>query len=381
MRLAPFISTHREAILEAWDNFASTLRPQAHVMGARELRDHAGQMLDEIATDISTPESVQQSIDKSRGEGPKHAGDTAAEVHAGTRLRSGFSIDQLVAEYRALRSSVLLQWSQHTDRDDEYRERDTLRFNEAIDKALAESVSRYSQTVDESQDVFLGVLGHDLRTPLAAILLSAEFFLCADELDSRYTRVAAGIFTSVRRAEKIVANLLDFARTRIGSGIPVECVEADLTAMCENVVEEVRLVHPDRNVVFEPNDHIVGIFDVSRMGQVFSNLIENAAKHGSAGSSITVTQQLEDDHAVFAIHNEGEPIAEEDTLRIFNPMSRHSRFALAERGPHAGLGLGLFIAEQIVTAHRGTIKVTSSSAGGTTFRVRLPLGMAATVEG
>jgi len=105
--------------------------------------------------------------------------DTASEVHAGTRLRSGFSIDQLVAEYRALRASVMLLWSRQPDRNPEFREQDALRFNEAIDKGLAESVSRYSQAVNESQDVFLGVLGHDLRSPLAVILLSAEFFLNA----------------------------------------------------------------------------------------------------------------------------------------------------------------------------------------------------------
>ncbi|GAA0889870.1 sensor histidine kinase [Rhodanobacter soli] len=373
MRLAQFISIHREAILEAWDSFASTLQPETRVMGAKEVRDHAGQMLTEIAADISTPQSTRQAVEKSRGEGPKARADTASEVHAGTRLRSGFTIDQLVAEYRALRASVLLLWSQEPDRDAEFREQDMLRFNEAIDKGLAESVSRYSQTVNESQDVFLGVLGHDLRTPLGVILLSAEFFLHADELDSRYTKVAAGIYTSVRRAEKIVQDLLDFARARVGSGIPVDRVEADLTVMCENVVQEVRLLHPDRTVVFQPDERIIGKFDVSRMGQVFSNLIENAVKHGSGDSPVTVSQELEDDHVVFAIHNEGEPITAEDTLRIFNPMTRHSQFALAERGPGAGLGLGLFIAQEIVTAHGGTIKVTSSAASGTTFRVRLPL--------
>ncbi len=373
MRLAQFISIHREAILEAWDSFASTLQPETRVMGGKELRDHAEQMLAEIAADISTPQSIQQGVEKSRGAGPKTHVDTASEVHAGTRLRSGFTIDQLVAEYRALRASVLLLWSQQPDQDAEFREQDMLRFNEAIDKGLAESVSRYSQTVHESQDVFLGVLGHDLRTPLGAILLSAEFFLYADELDGRYAKVAAGIYTSVRRAEKIVENLLDFARTRVGSGIPVERVEADLTMMCETVVQEVRLLHPDRTVVFQPDDRIVGKFDVSRMGQVFSNLIDNATKHGSPGSPVTVSQELEGDHAVFAIHNEGEPIAAEDKLRIFNPMTRHSQFALAERGPRAGLGLGLFIAQEIVKSHAGTIEVISSAASGTTFRVRLPL--------
>jgi signal transduction histidine kinase len=373
MRLTQFISTHRDAILDAWDRFADTFQPETRVMGAKELRDHAGEMLAEIAADISTPQSTQQGVEKSHGNGPKINVDTASETHAANRLLSGFSIDQLVAEYRALRASVLLLWSQLPDRDIEFREQDTLRFNEAIDKGLAESVARYSQTVNESQDIFLGVLGHDLRSPLSAILLSAEYFLHADELDSRFSKVAAGIYTSVRRAEKIVESLLDFTRARVGSGIPLDRNESDLTAMCEGIVGEVRLSHPDRTVVFEPGERIIGKFDTSRLGQAFCNLIENAIKHGSVTSPITVSQQLEGDHALFSVHNEGEPIAAEDTARIFNPMMRYSQFALGERGPRAGLGLGLFIVQEIVTAHGGTIEVTSSAAGGTTFRVELPL--------
>lgn len=375
MRLAQFILTHRKDILAAWDSFAVTLLPGSRVMDAKERRDHAEQMLVEIAADMSTPQTSRQSVEKSLGEGPKTGVDTASEVHAGTRLRSGFSIDQLVAEYRSLRASVLLLWSQQPDRDPEFREQDTLRFNEAIDKGLAEAVSRYSQAVNESQDVFLGVLGHDLRTPLAVILLSAEFLLNAEELGSRYTKIAAGVYSSVRRAEKIVENLLDFARARVGSGIPVDRVDDNLTATCESIVREVSLLHPDRSVVFQPDERIVGKFDNSRMEQVFCNLIENAIKHGLGTSPVTVSQQLEGDHVVFSIHNEGEPIRAEDAERIFNPMMRHSQFAAGERGPRAGLGLGLFISQEIVTAHGGTIRVTSSAESGTTFRVKLPLSI------
>lgn len=381
MRLAQFILTHRKDILAAWDSFAVTLLPGSRVMGAKERRDHAEQMLVEIAADMNTPQTSRQSVEKSIGEGSKAGVDTASEVHAETRLRSGFSIDQLVAEYRSLRASALLLWSRQPDRDPEFLEQDTLRFNEAIDKGLAESVSRYSQAVNESQDVFLGVLGHDLRTPLAVILLSAEFLLNAEELGSRYTKIAAGVYSSVRRAEKIVENLLDFARARVGSGIPVDRIDDNLTATCEGIVREVSLLHPDRAVVFQPDERIVGKFDNSRMGQVFCNLIENAIKHGLGTSPVTVSQQLEGEHAVFSIHNEGEPIGAEDTERIFNPMMRHSQFAAGERGPRAGLGLGLFIAQEIVTAHGGTIRVTSSAESGTTFRVKVPLSVDAPLVG
>lgn len=380
MRLANFILTQREVILQSWDDFANSLQPGTRVMDARELRDHADQILTEIAADISTPQSSQQGIDKSRGTAPKTHGDSASETHAGTRLRSGFTIDQMVSEYRALRASVLLLWSRWPDQDIESRDEDILRFNEAIDQGLAESVARYSQTVNESHDVFLGVLGHDLRSPLAAILLSAEFLLHANELDSRYAKVAAGIYTSVRRAEKIVVNLLDFARSRVGSGIPLDRAETDLTAVCEGIMQEVRLLHPERTVVFQPDGRIVGKFDASRMGQVFSNLIENAVKYGSDTAPVVVSQETKGGHATFVIHNEGEPIPPEETKRIFDPMTRHSPRAINERGSYAGLGLGLFISREIVTAHGGKIWVESSPASGTTFHIALPLDVSPASE-
>lgn len=373
MRLAQFILTHRDTILDAWDAFAGSLMPGNREMSPKELRDHAEEMLLEIAADIGTLQSAQESADKSRGNGPRCGDDTASEVHAGARLRSGLSVEQLVAEYRALRASVLLLWSEARGEDNEFLAQDTLRFNEAIDQGLAESVSRYSQAVNESQDVFLGVLGHDLRTPLGAILLSAEYLRDASEPGSRHAKMAEGMCTSVRRAEKIVGDLLDFVRARVGNGIPIDRLDDDLTAMCESIVREVSLVHPDRAVVFAPERAIVGKFDNARLGQVFSNLIENAIKHGLPTSAVTITQRREDDLAIFSIHNHGDPIALEDQARIFNPMIRHSHFAKAERGSRAGLGLGLFIAQEIVTAHGGTIDVASSKNSGTTFSVSVPL--------
>jgi signal transduction histidine kinase len=104
-------------------------------------------------------------------------------------MLAGFSIDQMVAEYRALRSSVLLLWSREANRRDTH-DQDILRFNEAIDKGISEAVARYSKTVSDSRDISLGILAHDLRTPLGAILLSAEYLFLADDLDARYIKVA-----------------------------------------------------------------------------------------------------------------------------------------------------------------------------------------------
>lgn len=373
MRLADFIIENLENILQAWEDFADTILPAAKTMDSGELRDHAEQMLRAIAADMNTEQTISERIGKSQGKAPETEGETAAETHAVTRLMAGFTLDQMVSEYRALRSSVLMQWLHQIKGGTDFEVEDITRFNEAIDQALAESIARYSGAVSASRNIFLGILGHDLRTPLGAILLGSEVLLLAEDLGPRTTKIASRIYTSVKRANKIVSDLLDFTRSQISTGIPVQLAQTNLATVCESMVEEVRAYHPECEIVFESSGDLNGQFDAARMEQVFSNLIANAVQHGSDASPIRVSLQAKQGHAVFAVHNQGEPIAEDAIPYIFNPMSRHSQYATDERGPSSGLGLGLYIAGEIVAAHQGRIEVVSETRSGTVFTVTLPL--------
>jgi signal transduction histidine kinase len=373
MRLADFILENMEKILQAWEDFAKTISPSTEAMGTTELRDHAEQMLQTIAADLRTPQTTQEQVTKSHGDGPRESSDTAAEDHATARLISGFTLDQMVSEYRALRTSVLLLWAKHASKDAEFQEQDTIRFHEAIDQALAESVASYSAMIKESQDVFLAILGHDLRTPLGAITLGAEVLLRSEGLGSREIGIAARIYASVNRAGKMVENLLDFTRSHLGGGIPVVRIETDLTTICGEIVEEVRAYHVEHPILFEPREAVIGSFDAARMEQVFSNLISNAVQHGAENSPVTVALKAAAGHAMFTVHNEGEPIAARVLPYIFSPMSRHSRFASRDHARSAGLGLGLYIANAVVAAHGGKIEVDSHADRGTTFVVKIPL--------
>lgn len=372
MRLADFILENIEEILQSWEDFAKTISSSTEAMGTIELRDHAEQMLKTIAADLRTSQTAQEQVTKSRGDGPRRHDETAAEDHAEARLVSGFTINQMASEYRALRTSVLLLWAKHANGDAKLREKDTMRFHEAIDQALTESIASYSMKIKESQDVFLGILGHDLRTPLGAILLGAEVLLRSEELDSRHTKIASRIYSSVNRAEKIVENLLDFTRSRLGGGIPVLRANTDLAVVCEAMVDEARAYHAHLSILAESQPGLIGQFDAARLEQVFSNLISNAVQHGSETTPVTVNLHLENKQAVFRVHNEGDPIQEKDLPHIFDPMSRHST-RRATDGRSSGLGLGLYIAHEIVTAHGGTIEVCSKEGQGTTFLVKLPL--------
>ncbi|MFW9086978.1 sensor histidine kinase [Pseudomonas sp. P2758] len=372
MRLAEFILQNIEPILQHWEDFAKTLTPAAEGMDALALRDHAVQMLRTIAADLQTSQSPEESTLKSHGNAPRSNDDTPAETHADLRHASGFTLEQMIAEYRALRASVLALWLPSSDVSREQEVRDIIRFNEAIDQALAESVVTYTKAVDTARNVFLGVLGHDLRSPLGAISLSAEVLLRAGDLPPKPTKNVSRIYTSVKRSIKIVGDLLDFTRTQLGSGIPVRIARDDLALTCRGMVDEARAYHPDCQIELKSDYSLHWRFDKSRIEQVIANLIGNAVQHGAAGTLITVTLKSEDGFAVVSVHNEGVPIAESAVASLFNPLIRHLPGDDVQYGADAGLGLGLYIASAIVNAHHGHIDVHSEAASGTTFTVRLP---------
>lgn len=372
MRLSDFIEDNIAGILQAWEDFARTIVIPGANLDRDALRDHAEEMLRVIIDDLRTTQTLQEQVDKSLGQAPKVDNQTAAETHAITRLLDGFSIDQMVSEYRALRASVLGQWAVYAKAGTSLNIDDLTRFNEAIDQALAESVARYSQAVEASRSKFLGILGHDLRTPLGAILLGSDVLKQSEEIGSRKYKVASQIHTSVMRANQIVGDLLDLTRVQLGAGIPVIKKHINLSLLCERVVDEIRAFNPEAKVNFVANNSVSGMFDGARLEQVFSNIISNAVSHGDARLPITVKLSEADGDAVITIHNSGEPILTDVLPYIFSPMSQFSGRSATDHGPREGMGLGLFIALEIVKSHKGFIDVTSDLERGTTFRVNLP---------
>ncbi|RCL27549.1 two-component sensor histidine kinase [Pseudomonas sp. AFG_SD02_1510_Pfu_092] len=374
MRLSTFIVQQMERILQAWEDFARTVDLPRETLSASGLRNHASFILRAVARDMETSQTVQQQIDKSQGLAPVSASESAAEAHAVMRLMDGFSMDQMVSEYRALRSSVLRLWlAQETPIDQPERVAEIIRFNEAIDQALAESIASYGKAVETTRKMVLGVLGHDLRSPLTAITMGASLLTRNAQLGPREQALATQIYASVERANGLVNDLLDLARCNLSLGIPIQREPYELSALCNAIVKEIRLGHPQIEIRLEQPPLLQASVDPSRMAQVVSNLIINAIRHGDTRQPIQVRLATENDRAVIDIHNWGNPIPEDRKMYLFNPEARLARAGTAEDAKPQGLGLGLFIANEIVTSHGGTIEVRSSTDLGTTFKVVFPL--------
>ena len=212
---------------------------------------------------------------------------------------------------------------------------------------------------------FVGVVGHDLRNPLTAILTSAQLLLRYGRLDDPQARVVNRIAASAGRMARMIADLLDFARTRLGGGIPIRTERIDLGALTGQMVEELIVAHPARTVRIDAQGDLWGNWDAGRMEQVVSNLVANALQHGPEDGEVTVTLRGEPAVVILSTHNGGPPIPRDILPHVFEP---------GRRGDPAsgGLGLGLFIVEQIVLAHGGSLEARSWEQEGTTFTAVLP---------
>lgn len=372
MHLSDFISENMEAIVQAWEDFARTIEPPALTMDERALRDHASGMLRTIAKDLNAGQTALEQCEKSKGHGLRDSDDTAAESHADSRLLSGYTIEQIVSEFRALRASVLRLWSNSPEKRHDVDALDIIRFNEAIDQALAESVGRYARAVKKSQNLFLSILGHDLRDPLDVSIMGASLIMSTTYIASKHNEVATQIFNNGQKMQKLVNNLLDFTRTQLGSTLPIKVARTDIVSLCLGAVEELRRNYPGRSIELTASGDREGMWDASRIAQVFSNLIGNALQHGAQAEPVTVHLDCRSNEIVAKIRNKGTSIDRERTRSIFEPLIRFTEGDWIGHSNETSLGIGLYITREIVHAHKGVIQVDSSDCEGTTFTFRLP---------
>jgi len=219
--------------------------------------------------------------------------------------------------------------------------------------------------VEEAREQFIAILGHDLRTPLASIVAGIEIFR---ELPEPYRRTIDRVARSAHRIEAIIRDLLDFARGRLGGGIPVTPRPCDMRLICDEVVQEIKQSAPTRDIRFESIGDLRAEWEPDRIEQVVCNLVGNAVTHGV--DPIIVSCEPETTHIVTVVRNRGPSIPEALLPTLFDPFTR-STDTLDRREGH-GLGLGLYIAHEIVRAHGGTLTVSSIPGEETVFTFRLP---------
>ena len=230
-----------------------------------------------------------------------------------------------------------------------------------------QAIERELRSTAEFREQLLAIVGHDLRNPLGAITMAASLLVRHDKLDDADARLVARIISSGQRMTSMIAELLDFTRVRLGGGLSLRLLSIDLAEVCRNVVAELELIS-ESPVSCELEGDLRGTWDGNRLTQVLSNLAGNALDHATSGTGVVVKAFLDGAEVVTEVSNQGNPIAPDLLPVIFEPFRRAPKL---EKSGVRNLGLDLYIANQIVLAHGGTLRVRSAN-GTTTFSMRLP---------
>ena len=335
---------------------------------------------------------VQTARDHADRESPPQSmATTAKSQRARTVLEQERSVADAVlederAERRGYRASALALAREDTDHDlvGERAQSDTLIVDqrEANEKMVAATIraqeltteadvakeraevsERDLQAVAEFREMFIGIVGHDLRNPLGSIVTGAALLLRRGRLDGQDAETAARIIRSSQRMKRMITQLLDLTRARLGGGLPIEPKPVDLREVCRNVVEEF-----EANIQLDVEGDLTGTWDQDRLAEVLSNLLGNAIEYAAPGTVLIVKAYTDGGDVAVEISNQGNPIPPDLLPFIFDPFRRARPREKSETG---NLGLGLYIARQIVLSHGGTLE--AQSAGGmTTFVMRLP---------
>jgi signal transduction histidine kinase len=372
MRLSEFIRQHVDRIVDEWEQFAKTITPAAINMDRIALRDHAKAILLAAARDMTTAQTASEQLAKAKGEGPEKTPslDEAGASHGELRHTVGFDLVQMTSEFRHLRACVIRMWVSSLEVPDLAYLQDMIRFNEAIDEALAESTAAYAEQVNHSRDLFLAILGHDLRAPLQAISMSTELLLRKATLEGDALTCAINIKRGARHMAVMVSDLLELVRSRLGKSLPIEPKPMDLADAAHAAIAEACAGNPECDPIVRVVGDTRGVWDAGRIDQLLQNLIGNALQHGLNKRDVTVTVTGEPDAVRLTVHNFGVPIPDDAIPTLFDPLVRSASEDLGQ--PTTSLGLGLFIVKEVVDAHGGTIDVSSNQTDGTLFTVVLP---------
>ncbi len=375
MRLPEFLHSHMEEILTEWVAFLHTLQAAGTISSELVLRDHARNILLAIARDVDTSQNAEQQYQKSRGQGLHAIGpQSAASIHGALRQASSFSLLQLSAEFRALRATVLRLWLPKVEHMTNDTASEMVRFNEAIDQALAEAITTYSAQAAHMRELFLAVLGHDLRSPLFTMALAGETLRKPALTPTDIHAVGERIRRSARLMKSMVNDLLGYTSNQMGSRMPMALRTTNVQQVSEAAIEDASATYPATQFLLSTHGNMEGAFDAVRLHQLFVNLLVNAAQYGTHGKPVLLdTNGSDADWITANVTNYGLPIPPASLSAIFKPLVQLPLDGEQEDArPRTSLGLGLFIAREIAEAHQGALAVQSDATSGTVFSVRLP---------
>ena len=372
--LAALLADQRESVIQRW---ISRLRadpslPSADTLDEERLRNYIPTILDALIRSLALRANTGASGEAS---GAEIGCSGVATAHAHHRVADGYSLAEELRELSHLRAVIV---------DLCTREGVILTGEEAqlvhaaIDELMITAAAEVEQITAAQfrrdialRELFIGILGHDLRNPLSVIIFAAASLLKREDVPESLTKVHRRIAASADRMRVLVAELLDLTRIRASGKLPIQPGLTDLSAIAMQILDEFGITHPERTFELEVEGDGCGEWDPMRLGQLVSNLVANAADYSPVDTPIRVAVRGRGDRVIFAVNNLGPSIPPDVQATIFDPFQRGVGVEITGKN-HDGLGLGLFIVHEIVAAHGGSVEATSDPEAGTTFTVVLP---------
>jgi signal transduction histidine kinase len=372
-RLTLLLRNNRDQLVQDWIARLRQDPKLEHIRGFDDetLRDYIPKLIDDLV------DGLAKSSAGNGGQGFVIGSSESAKEHVRHRFEEGFTLEDLLRELGHIRATII---------DLATRENVVLSGNEAqlvhsaIDQVMNTAACEMAEmtAADLRRDValrelFVAVLGHDLRDPISTIKLNMTSLLKGEDVPQWLIRPHQRIARAADRMQRMVAELLDMTRIRVHGGIPISRKPGDLRSTCEQMIEELGLKHADRTIAFNALGNTQGQWDMDRMAAVVWNLIGNALDHSPPDTPVRVELRGMTDCVMLQVNNKGTPISADAIATIFEPFHRDTQRAPTTR-PSEGLGLGLFIVKEIAKAHGGTAELASDEREGTTITVTLPRG-------
>ena len=372
MRLAEFIQANIEPILKEWEIFARSLLPGAD-MTVVALRDDAGSILRATARDMQNWQSLRQQASKSKGDGgadtvASDSLDSASDLHGAERVGSGFHITDVVAEYRALRASVLRLWRESLPQPDINDIDDITRFDESLDQSLARGVASYSRRIDDSRQMFLAILSHDLRNPLRAIDGFSQIIIedYGDQLDKMAHSHLGRIRAASQKLSTLIDDLIELGRL---TRAPISRVVVDLSAIARTIARELHAEAPEREARVSIGLHLMARVDPMLARVMLEHLLRNAWAFTATctPAEIEFDARLRYREVVFHVRDNGAGFDMAHVSQLFRPFNR-----LHDQADNSGTGIGLATVQRIVHRHGGRIWAEGAPGKGASFYFTLP---------
>jgi signal transduction histidine kinase len=348
--VADFLRSEADRLVEQWEDEVRRELPALQHFTSPALTDHMPELLEALAAWIEG-----RSDDADRGF------QALVDGHALQRLGYAVGLETLMREYAKFRI-VLMRALMSVPA----RRESLLLLHEGLDRGIGAAIDRYSQRREEIRARFISILGHDLRDPLSTVTISTDMLGRSDQVSPEHKAILARMARACDRMQRMVGEVLDFARGHLGGGIPANPTLNDMAAICRTVVEEATASHPDREIRLDARGDLRGPFDRDRVTQALSNLVSNAIQHTRGSVEIAALESEDRGHVITRVSSHGAPISPELKARLFDPFARGD-----DSVARHGLGLGLYIVHQIALAHGGVIDVDSDAAA-TRFTIRWP---------